>query len=433
MFGFGKKKELQNVEIEENINEYSESNYGEEIKESSLEEEIKDSSLEEENNEKVEEPLKESLLPSSNKDDILASISHLINLDTKMGINKKKRKNKYDREIDALRLELVALVELQESLSKKKNSNTVQNLILLFILGTIGGSSFLGYEELKKYQSESKEIKKELGILKESNTNFTSTVAPIDKKIVKEITTRIDNIEKINKNLITKVNSINKNKSIKILNLVEANMAGIKKLNNQFGNIKSIKEKTAKERTEYERILLEFNQVASLMSTLVTKQKEEIISLNKKVSIIQDEIETSPKGKITTMVSKDDKKKITMMETRLLKNNDMINGLSNSFKSFIEEYNSNKIQELEKTKVVVSNAEVKSVDLNKPPFVIYKIINNKTFYIKNRLTGKLLEQDITLGDIIIDRYEVLNIDKNEKIVIFKDIISKKSIVIEENK
>ena len=55
-----------------------------------------------------------------------------------------------------------------------------------------------------------------------------------------------------------------------------------------------------------------------------------------------------------------------------------------------------------------------------PIFVVYKINSDKTFYIKNRANNKLYEHVIGIRNLISNRYEVLDVDLENGLVIFKD-------------
>lgn len=452
MFGFwknkNKKEKLEEIIIEEELSQDNSSE--DDIEEVILEKEVK-----------VNAPLK-----TLTKEEILNQMKSMVDLNVKPASGHIKRKNKYDLQLESLRKEIEELIVLQETKKGFKTSNLGQNILLGLMVLALGSAGYLGYEKVEEYNNNFKDINKQLknmqNVIAEKNEeNINIKDLKIEDKIVKELTERITLVEKNNTELSTKINTLDTLTSqvnkidekvtkveenlveyderfkalSQVLDLVNINMQSISELKNQIGDTKSIESKDEINKTEYDKMLLEFKNINDLMTDLVSKQKNEILSLNEKIAKIEKDLNGKPVGEVTNMLTKEDQNKITMLETRLLKNNDIINNLNKSFNNFLEEYNASKVQELESSRIESKKVENqdKEIVVDNPPFMIYKIINNKTFYIKNRLNGKLLEQDINLGDVIIDRYEVINIDKENQLVIFKDYETKKSIVLKENK
>lgn len=452
MFGFGKnknkKEKLEEIIIEEELSQ--DNSFEDDAEEVVLEKEVK-----------VNAPLK-----TLTKEEILNQMKSMVDLNVKPASGHIKRKNKYDLQLESLRKEIEELIVLQETKKGFKTSNLGQNILLGLMVLALGSAGYLGYEKVEEYNNNFKDINKQLknmqNVIAEKNEeNINIKDLKIEDKIVKELKERITLVEKNNTELSTKINTLDTLTSqvnkidekvtkveenlveyderfkalSQVLDLVNINMQSISELKNQIGDTKSIESKDEINKTEYDKMLLEFKNINDLMTDLVSKQKNEILSLNEKIAKIEKDLNGKPVGEVTNMLTKEDQNKITMLETRLLKNNDIINNLNKSFNNFLEEYNASKVQELESSRIESKKVENqdKEIVVDNPPFMIYKIINNKTFYIKNRLNGKLLEQDINLGDVIIDRYEVINIDKENQLVIFKDYETKKSIVLKENK
>lgn len=390
------------------------------------------------------------------KEELMQSLSSITSLDSKPARGFIKKKNKYLDELKDIRSQLNYL-----SISETKTNNLLQNSLMSMVLIGVCGIGTLGYLNHEKSEKEILNIKNSINGLSqvekidyskikiskglkdeliEKQGNLLSSVAA---KVTKKMNILREDFEKMKKNqtpiisessskvqdrlstIETKIIQFeNKFKEYdKLLYVSNLNSKSIKLLNEKIMNT-NLSSKNASDKTEYKKILNEFTSVNKLMNLIVTKQKNELINLNKRLKVVETKKVGSTMLVKKPSISKEDSIKIAKLETGLMKNSDVLNNLSKSFDKFLSDY------KVDYTKDLTKNVK-ESVSFQKTPFKLYKILNNATFYISNSSTNELLEQDINVGDVIIDRYEVLNIDKENGFVVFKDYEEKKSIILTE--
>lgn len=361
--------------------------------------------------------------------------------------NKTKEEVKVEEEVVLKATKKLPIEELKEKVSEleeklvnpkkieKTKSNVVISLIAsISLFGTLS-IGYLGFEELNKKNEEINRLNQNLQSLSVVQTNN------VDKQVD-------NNVDKSIKELDLKIVEINKNmetlKNTKVENVVQPlKQEDVDKAINESFKIKEMNEKIVKalQNTDEEKdkklaeMMKKHEEASMLMTEVVKKQREEIISLNQKIS----KLESDDKEKYT--LTKDDLNKIAMLETRVLKDSDLIDSLNKQVSRLTDEINNKKLNLLTDNRVieksvnnVVDRNESKVTDFKKelPIFSVYKILNNGQFYLKNRVNGKLLEQAISEKDVIIDRYEVLSVDYANKTIIFKDHEKGTSLTLVEN-
>ena len=151
-------------------------------------------------------------------------------------------------------------------------------------------------------------------------------------------------------------------------------------------------------------------EAIALSTEALMKQKMEIATLVEKINIVSG-------GSDGVVLTKDDLTRIAVMETNTFKNKEEIEKLS----KLILSNNNSKSNVSYREDINISNKNANVFDeKDLPIFVIYKINSNKTFYIKNRANNKLYEHVIGIRNLISNRYEVLDVDLENELVIFKD-------------
>ena len=151
-------------------------------------------------------------------------------------------------------------------------------------------------------------------------------------------------------------------------------------------------------------------EAIALSTEALMKQKMEIATLVEKINIVSG-------GSDGVVLTKDDLTRIALMETNTFKNKEEIEKLS----KLISSSNNPKPNVSYREDINISNKNANVFDeKDLPIFVIYKINSNKTFYIKNRANNKLYEHVIGIRNLISNRYEVLDVDLENELVIFKD-------------
>ncbi len=151
-------------------------------------------------------------------------------------------------------------------------------------------------------------------------------------------------------------------------------------------------------------------EAIALSTEALMKQKMEIATLVEKINIVSG-------GSDGVVLTKDDLTRIALMETNTFKNKEEIEKLS----KLILSNNNSKPNVSYREDINISNKNANVFDeKDLPIFVIYKINSNKTFYIKNRANNKLYEHVIGIRNLISNRYEVLDVDLENELVIFKD-------------
>ena len=151
-------------------------------------------------------------------------------------------------------------------------------------------------------------------------------------------------------------------------------------------------------------------EAIALSTEALMKQKMEIATLVEKINIVSG-------GSDGVVLTKDDLTRIALMETNTFKNKEEIEKLS----KLISSSNNPKSNVSYREDINISNKNANVFDeKDLPIFVIYKINSNKTFYIKNRANNKLYEHVIGIRNLISNRYEVLDVDLENELVIFKD-------------
>lgn len=152
-------------------------------------------------------------------------------------------------------------------------------------------------------------------------------------------------------------------------------------------------------------------EAIALSTEALMKQKMEIATLVEKINIVSG-------GSDGVVLTKDDLTRIALMETNTFKNKEEIEKLS---KLILSNNNNSKPNVSYREDLNISNKNADIFDeKDLPIFVIYKINSNKTFYIKNRANNKLYEHVIGIRNLISNRYEVLDVDLENGLVIFKD-------------
>ena len=151
-------------------------------------------------------------------------------------------------------------------------------------------------------------------------------------------------------------------------------------------------------------------EAIALSTEALMKQKMEIATLVEKINIVSG-------GSDGVVLTKDDLTRIALMETNTFKNKEEIEKLS----KLISSSNNPKSNVSYREDINISNKNANVFDEKELPiFVVYKINSDKTFYIKNRANNKLYEHVIGIRNLISNRYEVLDVDLENGLVIFKD-------------
>lgn len=152
-------------------------------------------------------------------------------------------------------------------------------------------------------------------------------------------------------------------------------------------------------------------EAIALSTEALMKQKMEIATLVEKINIVSG-------GSDGVVLTKDDLTRIALMETNTFKNKEEIEKLS---KLILSNNNNSKPNVSYREDINISNKNANVFDEKELPiFVVYKINSDKTFYIKNRANNKLYEHVIGIRNLISNRYEVLDVDLENGLVIFKD-------------
>ena len=152
-------------------------------------------------------------------------------------------------------------------------------------------------------------------------------------------------------------------------------------------------------------------EAIALSTEALMKQKMEIATLVEKINIVSG-------GSDGVVLTKDDLTRIALMETNTFKNKEEIEKLS---KLILSNNNNSKPNVSYREDINISNKNANVFDeKDLPIFVVYKINSDKTFYIKNRANNKLYEHVIGIRNLISNRYEVLDVDLENGLVIFKD-------------
>lgn len=153
-------------------------------------------------------------------------------------------------------------------------------------------------------------------------------------------------------------------------------------------------------------------EAIALSTEALMKQKMEIATLVEKINIVSG-------GSDGVVLTKDDLTRIALMETNTFKNKEEIEKLSKLILS--NNNNNSKPNVSYREDINISNKNANVFDEKELPiFVVYKINSDKTFYIKNRANNKLYEHVIGIRNLISNRYEVLDVDLENGLVIFKD-------------
>lgn len=304
--------------------------------------------------------------------------------------------------------------ELEKTLNEKDQESfdepikkSKSKLIPIFVSGLLLGNLISGYVAYTYVNHQEESLVNVSNTIKNLKVGLDSSKQDVSNSDIKVLTDKLNKMLEDNKLVSLKFTEIEK------------------KIND------SLSKSTPNDgKNKVDEMMKKYDEANALMAEVVTKQKMEIVSLNKKVEDLLNE----SKNKVG--LSKDDLNKIAMLETSTLKNRDVVDVLSKDFAKFVEDFNNNKLVNLNNKKStdkslgdadleVSSNPSLSknSITANKkdlPIFTVYKITNDKNFYLKNRINGKILESAISVKDVIINRYEVLDIDATNKSVIFKD-------------
>lgn len=300
-----------------------------------------------------------------------------------------------------------------------ENKTSKLKLIPIFVSGLLLGNLSMGYVAYTYLNQQEESILTVANTVKNIKVGIDVNKQETGNTDVKILSDKINKLNEDNKLVTLKFTEIEK----KILEVVAK--SGVNDGKNKV-----------------DEMMKKYDEANALMAEVVTKQKMEIVSLNKKV----EDLLIESKNKIG--LSKDDLGKLAMLETSTLKNRDVVEVLSKDFSKFVEEYNNSKLVTLNSKKpnekglsdadLEVSIASTISKNSNNqtgkkdlPIFTVYKVTSDKNFYLKNRINGKILESAISVKDVIINRYEVLDIDSANKSVIFKDHETGASLTLSE--
>lgn len=324
----------------------------------------------------------------------------------------------------------------ENSLTKDKSKNIISIVAALSLLGTIS-IGYLSYNNFSQMDENLIKLDNSIKSVKVESSNQTST--PIDETKIKELLDKIVALENTNKTLSKDFEDL-KTKKEESKGITKEEML---KTIAEFAKFKEIDDKLIAMSADGKDkkiadIMKKYEEANMLMTEVVKKQREEIVSLNQKMT----ELVQESKEKIS--LTKDDLNKFAMLETRVLKDGDIIDSLNKQVSKINDELNNRKLNILSETKSLdnsnlssqvekeINKSKVTDSKKNLPIFSIYKILNGGQFYLKNRVNGKLLEQPISEKDVIINRYEVLNVDYENKVIIFKDHETGTSLTLAEN-
>lgn len=324
----------------------------------------------------------------------------------------------------------------ENSLTKDKSKNIISIVAALSLLGTIS-IGYLSYNNFSQMDENLIKLDNSIKSVKVESSNQTST--PIDETKIKELLDKIVALENTNKTLSKDFEDL-KTKKEESKGITKEEML---KTIAEFAKFKEIDDKLIAMSADGKDkkiadIMKKYEEANMLMTEVVKKQREEIVSLNQKMT----ELVQESKEKIS--LTKDDLNKFAMLETRVLKDGDIIDSLNKQVSKINDELNNRKLNILSETKSLdnsnlssqvekeINKSKVTDSKKNLPIFSIYKILNGGQFYLKNRVNGKLLEQPISEKDVIINRYEVLNVDYENKVIIFKDHETGISLTLSEN-
>ncbi len=164
-----------------------------------------------------------------------------------------------------------------------------------------------------------------------------------------------------------------------------------------------------KEITQLKAQLKGYEEAINVSTEALMKQKMEIAT-------IMDQINVLSGSKDNVVLTKDDLTRIALMETNTFKNKEEIDKILKTLNNLTS---GKKTEYREDINISKKNLDIEEKEL--PVFSIYKINNSKNFYIKNRASNKIYEHAISVKDVISNRYEVLDIDVQNELVIFKDL------------
>lgn len=324
----------------------------------------------------------------------------------------------------------------ENSLTKDKSKNIISIVAALSLLGTIS-IGYLSYNNFSQMDENLIKLDNSIKSVKVESSNQSSV--SIDETKMKELLDKVVALENTNKTLSKDFEDL-KTKKEESKGITKEEML---KTIAEFAKFKEIDDKLIAMSADGKDkkiadIMKKYEEANMLMTEVVKKQREEIVSLNQKMT----ELAQESKEKIS--LTKDDLNKFAMLETRVLKDGDIIDSLNKQVSKINDELNNRKLNILSETKSLdnsnlssqvekeINKSKVTDSKKNLPIFSIYKILNGGQFYLKNRVNGKLLEQPISEKDVIINRYEVLNVDYENKVIIFKDHETGTSLTLAEN-
>lgn len=320
--------------------------------------------------------------------------------------------------------------------NKDKSKNIISMVAALSLLGTIS-IGYLSYNNFSQMDENLIKLDNSIKSVKVESSNQSSV--SIDETKIKELLDKVVALENTNKTLSKDFEDL-KTKKEESKGITKEEML---KTIAEFAKFKEIDDKLIAMSADGKDkkiadIMKKYEEANMLMTEVVKKQREEIVSLNQKMT----ELAQESKEKIS--LTKDDLNKFAMLETRVLKDGDIIDSLNKQVSKINDELNNRKLNILSETKSLdnsnlssqvekeINKSKVTDSKKNLPIFSIYKILNGGQFYLKNRVNGKLLEQPISEKDVIINRYEVLNVDYENKVIIFKDHETGTSLTLAEN-
>ena len=164
-----------------------------------------------------------------------------------------------------------------------------------------------------------------------------------------------------------------------------------------------------KEITQLKAQLKGYEEAINVSTEALMKQKMEIATIMDQVNVLSG-------SKDNVVLTKDDLTRIALMETNTFKNKEEIDKILKILNNLTS---GKKTEYREDINISKKNLDIEEKEL--PVFSIYKINNSKNFYIKNRASNKIYEHAISVKDVISNRYEVLDIDVQNELVIFKDL------------
>lgn len=186
-------------------------------------------------------------------------------------------------------------------------------------------------------------------------------------------------------------------------------------LEKQINDNKNTNDKTINNQDLVKEIIQLKTQVKGYEEA-INVSTEALMKQRMEIATIMDQVNVLSGSKDNVVLTKDDLTRIALMETNTFKNKEEIDKILKTLNSLTS---GKKTEYREDINISKKNLDIEEKEL--PVFAIYKINNSKNFYIKNRASNKIYEHAISVKDVISNRYEVLDIDVQNGLVIFKDL------------